>query len=344
MQKIAFYDTKPYDKIWMDRLNKEYGFDIKYFESKLNADTVSLAYRSIGIVAFVSDIINAPVLEALYDHDISILALRSAGYNNVDFKAAYGKVHIVRVPSYSPNAVAEHAMALLHAINRKVHRAYTRTRDFNFSINGLVGFDLNSKTIGVIGTGKIGRIFIKICKGFGMKVLAYDPYPAKDLDVDYVSLEELLEHSDVISLHCPLTQDTRHILNENAFARMKYGIYIINTSRGALIDSEALLSAIKTGKVGGAGLDVYEEESDVFFEDFSDTIIQDDVLARLVSMPNVLLTSHQGFLTQEALQNIAHTTLDNLKEYFESGNLPNEICYRCEKQKSCKQDHKQPCF
>lgn len=283
-------------------------------------------------MAFVNDSIDAPVLDGLYGYGIRILALRSAGFNNVDFKAACGKVHIVRVPDYSPHAVAEHAMALLLTLNRKVHRAYVRTRDFNFSISGFTGFVLNGKTAGVIGTGKIGRVFVNLCKGFGMKVIASDPLPDPALEIEYVPTEELLRRSDVISLHCPLTPDTCHLLNESRLALTKQGVYIINTSRGAIIDSEALLLAIKEGRVGGAGLDVYEEESELFFEDFSNTIIQDDVLARLVSMPNVLLTSHQGFLTEEALMNIAHTTLNNLKLFFESGALPNEICYQCVKQ------------
>lgn len=344
MKKIVFYDTKPYDKIWADKLKSKYGFNIKYYESKLNADTVALAKGADGVVAFVNDTVDAAVLNSLYGYGIKILALRSAGYNNVDFKAAYGKVHIVRVPAYSPYAVAEHAMALLLSLNRKIHRAYNRTRDFNFNISGLIGFDIHGKTIGVIGTGKIGRIFINICKGFGMKVIASDPYPAADIDVEYASLKELLPKSDIISLHCPLTAQTHHLIDSEALSLAKQGVYIINTSRGALIDSEALLAAIKEGKVGGAGLDVYEEETDLFFEDFSNTIIQDDVLARLVSMPNVLITSHQGFLTEEALENIATVTFNNLKDYFESGSLTNEICYQCDKQPSCDKDHKHPCF
>jgi len=344
MKRIAFYDTKPYDRLWMDKLKGEHGLTIKYFESKLNADTVTLSKGCDGVIAFVNDTIDKTVLCSLYDYGIRILALRSAGYNNVDFQAAYERVHVVRVPAYSPHAVAEHAMALLLSLNRKIHRAYNRTRDFNFNISGLIGFDLYGKTIGVIGTGKIGRIFINICKGLGMNVIASDPYPADDIDVEYVPIEELLRKSDIISLHCPLTPHTHHLLDEKALSLTKRGIYIINTSRGALIDSEALLFAIKEGRIGGAGLDVYEEESDLFFEDFSNTIIQDDILARLVSMPNVLITSHQGFLTAEALESIARITLGNIKEYFETGNLPNEICYQCEKQSSCPKDHVEPCF
>lgn len=344
MERITFYDTKPYDKVWMDRLKGEYGLSIKYFESKLNVDTASLARGSDAVCVFVNDTVDAEVIEALHEYGIRILALRCAGFNNVDFKAAFNKMHVVRVPAYSPYAVAEHAMALLLAVNRKVHRAYNRTRDFNFNINGLTGFDLHGKTVGVIGTGKIGRVFIDICKGFGMKVIAYDPYPAKDSDFEYVSCQELIQESDVISLHCPLTPDTKHIINEKSLAAAKPGVTIINTSRGALVDTTALLNALKDAHVRGAGLDVYEEESELFFEDFSNTIVQDDVLARLISLPNVILTSHQAFLTDEALEKIAHTTLDNLRRYFDNGSLENEICYQCEKQPGCAKDHKKPCF
>ena len=235
-------------------------------------------------------------------------------------------------------------MALLLAVNRKVHRAYNRTRDFNFNINGLTGFDLHGKTVGVIGTGKIGRVFIDICKGFGMNVIAYDPFPAKDADFEYVSCTELMQRADVISLHCPLTPETKHIINEDSLSVAKKDVTIINTSRGGLIDTAALLAALKDGRVHGAGLDVYEEESELFFEDFSNTIVQDDILARLVSLPNVILTSHQAFLTNEALEKIAHVTLDNLKRYFDNGDLPNEICYQCAKQPGCAKDHAKPCF
>ncbi|MDF2566981.1 MAG: 2-hydroxyacid dehydrogenase [Oscillospiraceae bacterium] len=344
MKKVAFFDTKPYDKIWFEQLKDKYDFEIKYFESKLNSDTAYMARKYDAVVAFVNDNIDANAIDVLYENDIKIIAMRCAGYNNVDFKAAYEKVHVVRVPAYSPFAVAEHAMALLLTINRKTHRAYSRTREYNFSLNGMIGFDLYKKTVGVIGTGKIGQIFMDICKGFGMNVIAYDPYPIKDKGIEYVELEELFQKSDIISLHCPLNKSTHHIVNENSLKLMKDGVYIVNTSRGALIDSEALLNAIKTQKVGGAGLDVYEEESDLFFEDFSNTILQDDTLSRLISMPNVLVTSHQAFLTNEALQNIAETTLDNLKGFFEGSLLENEICYQCDKKAVCEKDHKEKCF
>ncbi len=344
LQKIAFYDTKPYDRIWMDRLNSEYGFDIRYFENKLNLDTAALASDCDGVIVFVNDTLDGPVIDKLSQLGVRIIALRSAGFNHVDFRTAYGKIHVVNVPAYSPYAVAEHAMALLLTLNRKTHRAYNRTRDFNFSINGLTGFDLHGKTAGIIGTGKIGRVFIDICRGFGLRVIAYDPFPAQGAGIDYVSLDELIRDSDIISLHCPLTKETQHILDKAALDAAKDGVIIINTSRGALIDSAALIEAIKDGKVGGAGLDVYEEESEFFFEDFSATIIKDDVLARLVSMPNVILTSHQAFLTHEALSNIARTTLDNLQFYFTGGELTNEICYQCNKTASCKKTHDEPCF
>ncbi len=345
MKKLAFFDAKPYDKLWFDALKEQYGFKIKYYESKLNEDTVSVAAGSDAIVAFVNDSVDQSVLKSLSENKVGIVALRSAGYNNVDFKAAYEeKVHVVRVPAYSPYAVAEHAMALLLTLNRHTHRAYNRTRDYNFSLNGLTGFDLYGKTIGVIGTGKIGQVFIDICKGFGMKVLAFDPYPVQGKGIEYVSLSELCSRADIISLHCPLTKDTNHMINRETLALMKEGVYLINTSRGALIDSEALLEAIKAKRVGGAGLDVYEEESDLFFEDFSNTIMQDDVLARLVSMPNVIVTSHQAFLTQEALKNIAETTLQNLKAYFDGDALSNEICYQCDKEPMCPKKHDGRCF
>lgn len=325
MKKIAFFDAKPYDKIWFEKLNKDYNFDILYFENKLNENTAILAKECDAVIAFVNDEINKNTINELYKYGIKILAMRSAGYNNVDMKAARGKIKVVRVPDYSPHAVAEHTMALLLSINRKIHRAYSRTRDRNFSINGLVGYDLYGKTIGVIGTGKIGKTFIEICKGFGLNILAYDLYPSDGLGVEYVTLGELFEKSDIISLHCPLTKDTYHIIDNKSIDLMKRGVYIINTSRGALIDTEVLLDALKSGKVGAAALDVYEEESDFFFEDFSNSIINDDTLTVLTSLPNVLITSHQAFFTNEALEKIAHITLENLKSFFDGKSLENEV-------------------
>ncbi|HPF87245.1 MAG TPA: 2-hydroxyacid dehydrogenase [Candidatus Limiplasma sp.] len=345
MKKIAFFDAKPYDKEWFDRVNTTY--DIQYLETKLTPATARLAAGSDAVVAFVNDNLNAEVIDILYDLGIRVIAMRSAGYSNVDFKEAYGKINIVRVPAYSPYAIAEHAMGLLLTVNRKLNRAYNRTRDFNFSIAGLTGVDLHAKTAGVIGTGKIGRAFIDICKGFGMRVIAYDAYPAKDTDIEYVSLDTLLTQSDVISLHCPLNEQTMHMLDAAAFEKMKKGVFIVNTSRGALIDTEALLDALNSGKVRGAGLDVYEEEAELFYEDNSETMIRDDLLALLVSRPNVMLTSHQAFLTEEALQNIAQTTLQNLDEFFAGGYLSNEVCYQCEigeVVENCRRNRKQRCF
>ena len=273
------------------------------------------------------------------------MALRCAGYNNVDFEHSYGRLHVVRVPAYSPYAVAEHALALMMAVNRKTHRAFNRTRENNFSINGLTGFDLNGKTVGVIGTGQIGQIFIKICKGLGMRVLAYDIYPKEIPDVTYVSLETIYQESDVISLHCPLTKETTHMINRKAIDLMKEVVMIINTSRGGLVHTEDLIEGLKSRKIGSAGLDVYEEDSDYFFEDFSENVVDDDVLARLLTFTNVIMTSHQAFLTREALSNIAETTLNNIKDYIENKPLVNEICYQCiSKGKKCIKDPEDKCF
>lgn len=344
MKKLAFYDAKPYDKIWFDAYKKEFDIGLRYIENKLTSETAHLAAGCDGVIAFVNDTVDQTVLDILFQNGIRMIAMRCAGYNNVDFKAAFGKIHVFRVPAYSPYAVAEYAMALLFSVNRKTHRAYLRTRDFDFSIDGLVGFDLHGKTVGVIGTGKIGRVFIDICQGIGMKVLAYDPYPAKDVNYEYVSLEELYQKSDIISLHCPLTSESYHLIGEKSISQMKDGVVIINTSRGSLIDAEALLKALKSKKIGGAGLDVYEEETELFYEDNSDTIVQDDVIARLLSLPNVIVTSHQAFLTREALQNIARVTLQNIRDYFSGGPMDNEICYHCVKHGQCDQSHKHPCF
>ncbi len=327
MNRFAFYDAKPYDRVWFDKLKGEYGVEIKYIENKLSSETAGLASGCGGVVAFVSDTLDAQVIETLHKNGTRLIAMRCAGYNNVDLKAAEGKITVVRVPAYSPYAVAEYAMALLFALNRKIHRAYLRTRDFDFSIDGLQGFDLHRKTVGVIGTGKIGRVFIDICRGIGMKTLAYDPYPNEECKAEYVDLDTLYAKSDIISLHCPLTRDTRRMINAGSISKMKPGVLIINTSRGALIHAEALLDSIKSHKIGGAGLDVYEEETDLFYEDFSDTIIQDDILARLLSMPNVIITSHQAFLTDEALENIARVTLENIRNFLDGQPTKNQISY-----------------
>ena len=345
MKKVAFFDTKPYDRTWFDALGKHY--EITYFEEKLNHHTAKFTDGFDAVCAFVNDRVNALAIERLYNNGVQLIAMRCAGYSNVDVKAAFQKLHIVRVPAYSPHAVAEHTMGLLLTLNRRLHKAYNRTREFNFSIVGLTGTDLYGKTVGVIGTGKIGRTFIDICRGFGMRVLAYDKFPAKDSGLDYVELDTLLRESDVISLHCPLTPDTRHILNRDAFSKMKKGVFILNTSRGALIDSEALLDALNSRTVGGAGLDVYEEEANLFYEDRSDTIIHDDTLALLVSRPNVILTAHQAFLTEEALHNIAEETIKNLDAFFSGAPLENEICYLCDRDKAghdCRKTRRERCF
>lgn len=345
MEKIAFFDAKPYDRESFDAANDRY--EIHYFESKLTPETARLAAGCAGVCAFVNDTVSAETIEILHSIGVRVIAMRCAGYSNVDFRAAWEKLHVLRVPAYSPHAVAEHAMALLLALNRRLHKAYNRTREFNFSISGLDGMDLNGKTAGVIGTGRIGRAFIEICRGFGMHVVAYDLHPTKDAGIEYLPLMELIRTSDIISLHCPLTKQSHHLLGSEAFDAMKKGAFLINTSRGALIDSSALLSALNQGIVRGAGLDVYEEESEYFFEDRSSATRRDELLALLVSHPNVLLTSHQAFLTREALENIAETTLKNLDEFFSGGQLTNEVCYHCDSGKvieDCRSLRRERCF
>lgn len=338
--KIAFFDTKPYDKPSFEKYAENTDITFKYFETKLNEDTVELAHGFDGVCVFVNDTVNAAVIDRLQQMGVKVIALRCAGFNNVDMKHAFGKIHVLRVPAYSPYAVAEHTMALLLTSIRRIHKAYIRSRDFNFSLNGLTGFDLHGKTVGVIGTGRIGRVFIDICRGFGMKVLAFDKFPVEEIcdgdRVRYAALDELFAKSDIISLHCPLTDDTHHIINKDTLAQCKQGVVILNTSRGALVDAEALLEGIKSRKVGAACLDVYEEESDLFFEDNSGHILEDDTLARLISMPNVIVTSHQAFLTEEALTNIAQTTIQNLSDFFQNGQCPNELCYRKGTAEDCK--------
>lgn len=327
--RFAFFDAKAYDRPSFEKFGAEHGVKFKFYETKLTEDTVDLARNCDGVCTFVNDTLDAAVLDRLADLECKYLALRCAGYNNVDLKAAGDcGIRVAHVPAYSPHAVAEHAMALLLTSVRRIHKAYIRTRDFNFSLNGLTGFDLYGKTVGVVGTGRIGRCFIDICKGFGMKVIAYDKFPAKDVDFEYVTLEELLRRSDIVSLHCPLTDETRHFINRDTIKLMKKGVVIINTSRGALIDAECLLDGIKSRQIGAACLDVYEEETDFFFEDFSGHIISDDILARLISMPNVIVTSHQAFLTEEALSNIAETTVKNIVQMKHEGSCPNELIWK----------------
>ena len=327
--KLAFFDTKPYDIPGFDRYALPAGIEIKYFESGLNVDTVSLAAGFDAVCVFVNDVINAEVVQKLYELGVKTIVLRCAGFNNVDIKACRGKLRVFRVPAYSPHAVAEHAMALLLTVNRHTHKAHNRTREFNFSLQGLTGFDLYGKTVGIIGTGKIGKVFADICRGFGMRILAYDKYPNPELGLEYVPLEQLFAQADILSLHCPLTEETNHLINAAALSRMKDGVVIVNTSRGALVNTEDLIAGIKSGKVGAAALDVYEEEGDLFYEDFSGAIVQDDKLVRLIAMPNVIVTSHQAFLTREALDNIAQTTVNNLVKFFSGQpDAATEVAYR----------------
>ena len=340
---IAFFDAKDYDIESFNKSNRK-NIEIKFLETKLTETTAKLAEEYDVVCVFVNDIVSERVIDILVENGVRLIALRCAGYNNVDIEYAYGKIHVVRVPAYSPYAVAEHAMALLLTSVRRIHKAYNRTKEFNFSLTGLTGFDLHGKTVGVIGTGKIGRIFVDICRGFGMNVIAYDKYPIKDSDIEYVSIDDIWEKSDIISFHCPLTDENRHMVNADTIEKMKKGVVLLNTSRGALIDSAALLDGIKQRRIGAACLDVYEEDSDVFFHDFSGHIVEDDTLARLISMPNVIVTSHQAFLTNEALENIADTTFSNIEEFFENDSCSNEVCYNCEIIGNCPQEHKGKCF
>lgn len=339
------FDTKPYDReSFEEALGDSSDISIRYCEAKLNADTVELAHGADVVIIFVNDEAPAEVVEELHRLGVKLIALRCAGFNNIDVRAAFEKLHILRVPAYSPYAVAEHTMALLLTSLRRIHKAYNRTREYNFSLAGLTGFDLHGKTVGVIGAGKIGRVFIDICSGFGMKVLAYDKFPSEGTPAEFVSLERLFAESDVISLHCPLTEENFHLIGAENIARMKDGVFILNTSRGALIDSEALLDGLMSKKIGAACLDVYEEESDIFFDDRSGHILRDDILARLLSMPNVIVTSHQAFLTREALSNIAGTTIKNIRDFFAGAELENEICYYCTKLGECRKKRAGRCF
>ena len=321
--KVAFFDAKPYDREAFDAAAEAVGMELHYYDGRLSLDTVALARGCDAVCVFVNDCIGPAVIDALVELGVRVIALRCAGYNNVDVRYAKGKISVVRVPAYSPHAVAEHAMAMVLAAVRRVHRAYHRTKDFNFSLEGLVGFDLHGKTAGIVGMGKIGRAFARICRGFGMRILAYDLYPSEMDGVEYVSLDRLFRESHVISLHCPLTADTYHLIGEESLACMQKGVVLVNTSRGALVDAEALLAAIKSRKVGAACLDVYEEEEELFFRDLSGRIVEDDTLARLITMPNVLLTAHQGFLTREALCNIAETTVSNIVAVLSGEGCPN---------------------
>ena len=325
--KIAFYSIQPYDKEYFNRHNKRH--EIIYFEAQLNAQTVSLAKGCEAICAFVNDQLNAIVIGALAQNGIKIIALRCAGFNNIDIAAAReNKIAVVRVPDYSPHAVAEYALALIMTLNRKTHKAYNRVREGNFSLDRLTGFDLFGKTVGVIGTGKIGNCFAHIMLGLGCNVLAFDLIANKDMEaagVQYLPLMEVLEQSDIVSLHCPLTEQTKHLINEVTLESMKNGSMLINTSRGGLIDTMSAIAALKKGKLGYLGIDVYEQEEKLFFHDLSENIIEDDVIMRLLSFSNVLITSHQGFLTDEALTKIALVTLQNVSDFEEGKTLQNAV-------------------
>lgn len=327
--KIAFFGAKPYDIASFDKVNEKYNYDIRYYKGHLNPNNVVLTQGVDAVCIFVNDTADATVIDAMVDNGVKLLALRCAGFNNVDLKAAKGKLPVVRVPAYSPYAVAEYSLALMLSLNRKIHRAYWRTRDGNFSLNGLMGFDMHGKTIGIIGTGKIAKILIRMLKGFGMRILAYDLYPdlkfAEEEGFSYVSLDELYRESDIISLHCPLTDQTKYMINKDSIGKMKDGVMIINTGRGQLINTNDLIEGLKEKKIAAAGLDVYEEEGEYFYEDKSDKIIDDDVLARLLSFNNVIVTSHQAFFTREALHNIAETTLQNIDDFRHHRPLVNEV-------------------
>jgi len=327
--KIMFFDTKKYDRTYFNEYNESN--KIKFIENKLTTETASLTAGYDAVCVFVNDSITNEVIDTLVENGVKIIALRCAGYNNVDLEYASKKLKVVRVPAYSPYSVAEHTIGMILTLNRKLHKAYSKTRDGNFSLDGLLGFDLYKKKVGIIGTGKIARTFIKILNGFQMDIIAYDPYPnreaEKELGFRYTNLDEIFRTSDIISLHCPLTPETKYIINDDSIDKMKDGVMIVNTGRGLLIETIDLIEGLKSGKVGAAALDVYEEESDFFFEDFSQGVISDDILGRLLSFNNVLVTSHQAFFTEEALQEIAKVTLNNLKEFEDGKELTNEVRY-----------------
>ena len=328
MVKIAFFDTKDYDKQFFDTYNKDYNYDITYFETKLTKETAILAKGYDVVCIFVNDTADDETLKILEDNGVKLIALRCAGFNNVDLDSK-GQLRVVRVPQYSPHSVAEHAVALLLNINRKIYKAYQRVKKYNFSLDGLLGFDIYGKTVGVIGTGKIGKTFIEIMNGFGANIIAYDLFKDEkaeaELGFKYVELDTLYKESDIISLHCPLTPETEKIINKDSINKMKEGVIIINTSRGKLINTEELLDELYTGRIGGLGLDVYDEESDFFLSDLSGSYKRDKNLSLLISMPNVIITSHQAFFTKEALDKIASDTCKNIKEIFTEGKCENEL-------------------
>jgi D-lactate dehydrogenase len=326
--KIAFFSAHPYEKDFLNEANEQYRYDLEFFENRLTLQTVNLAKNFKVVSCFVTDVLDEAVIFTLAAQGVRLIALRSAGFNNVDVEAARkAGVTVVRVPAYSPYAVAEFATAMILALNRKVYRAYMRVRENNFSLDGLLGFDLHGKTVGIIGTGKIGTVFCKIMQGFGVRLLGYDPVhnqQCKEYGLEYINLSELYAESDIVSLHCPLTPETKHMINVNALGLMKPGVILINTGRGGLLDTKAVIQALKTGKIGSLGMDVYEEEEDLFFQDLSLEIVQDDLFARLQTFPNVLITGHQAYFTQEALKNIAETTFDNIHA-FEKDSLDDSV-------------------
>lgn len=327
--RIAVFSTRAYDRRFLDEANVEHGHDLHYFDARLDQATVPLAAGFEAVCVFVNDVVDAEVVARLAEGGTRLLTLRSAGYNHVDLAAAQEHgLTVVRVPAYSPYAVAEHTVALMLAVQRKIHRAHNRVRDGNFSLDGLLGFDLRNKRIGIIGTGKIGMIVARIMRGFGCSIRAYDPYPnddVKDLGVRYEDLDTLLSECDVLTLHCPLTPETYHLIDDEALRKTKPGVMIVNTSRGALVDTRAVIEGLKDGRVGHLALDVYEEEGDLFFEDLSDTVIRDDVFTRLLTFPNVLITAHQAFFTEEAMRNIGLVTLGNATAFAEGRASGNEV-------------------
>lgn len=327
--KITFFSTQPYDKVFFEEHNRHFGFTMDFFEVGLNEKSINLIEQSQAVCVFVNDKVTDGVIRQLVAKGVKVIALRCAGFNNIDLESAsrHG-IPVVRVPAYSPHAVAEHAVAMIMALNRKTHKAYNRIREQNFSLSGLMGFDLFGKTIGVIGTGNIGKTFCKIMLGFGCTVVAYDVHQSKemtDAGVKYLPLEELLTSVDILSLHCPLTNKTRYIINDNTIGKMKRGAMLINTSRGGLIDTKGVIKALKSGQLGAVGIDVYEQEESLFFMDLSEHIIEDDTITRLMSFHNVLITAHQGFFTKEAMDQIAETTLSNLRAFEAGTDLVNEV-------------------
>ena len=327
--RIIFFDIKDYDREFFEKYGKNYNYEMSFFKSRLSLENVHLTKGYDLVCAFTNDDIGKETIDAMAENGVRLLAMRCAGFNNVSLKDIHNRFKVVRVPAYSPHAIAEYTVGLILAVNRKINKAYVRTREGNFSINGLMGVDLYGKTAGIIGTGKIGQILIKILKGFDMKVIAYDLFPnqkvAEELGFEYVSLDELYANSDIISLNCPLTKDTQYMINRRSMLKMKDGVILVNTGRGQLIDSADLVEALKDKKVGAVALDVYEEEEDYFFEDKSTQVIEDDILGRLLSFYNVLITSHQAYFTKEAVEAITVTTLNNIKDFIEGKPLVNEV-------------------